>query len=165
MQLIRPGTSLQLLKVEGVTPADAVIGRDGQDQFLAADVTEYHRGVDFATAARVVIAQLKYSVRKPQLAWTVARLVARDGNKKSVLRKLADAYRGFVAGRADGAPATVLRLQLVSNQPAAEALAKLAAYPQAPADKGLRKAWTRLQRASGLPVREFPGFLACLDFS
>lgn len=165
MQLIRPGTSLQLLKVEGVTPVDAVNGRDGQDQFLAADVTEYHGGVDFATAARVVISQLKYSVRKPQRAWTVARLTARDGNKKSVLRKLADAYRGFVAGRGASAPASVLRLQLVSNQPAAELLAKQTSHPQRPADKVLRKAWTRLQQASGLPVREFSDFLTCLDFS
>lgn len=167
MQLIRPGSSLHLLKIEGVTPADAVIGRDGQDQFLAADVTEYYGGADFATAARVVISQLKYSVRKPRRAWTVARLVARDGKKKSVLTKLADAYRGFVAKRSGAVPAKILRLQLVSNQPVAAPLAKLAAlaHPPAPADKKLRQEWTRLQRASGLPSREFPDFLACLDFN
>lgn len=77
LQLIRPGTTLQLVKIEGVTPRDLALAQtiDPEDAFLGVDMTEYHGGTDFRTASHVIVSQLKYSVWNADKPWTIARLL------------------------------------------------------------------------------------------
>ena len=63
--------------------------------------------------------QLKYSTRHPTRSWTASRLCAAGSNKSaSVVRRLADAYKGYVAGARREDVVTKLPIRLISNQPA-----------------------------------------------
>src|SRR2546429_9633983 len=69
--LLDPRSDLQLVRLEGMNPADVP---DEDDQFLGCDLSEYFGSDRLATAERVVLAQLKYSVLHPGARWTAARL-------------------------------------------------------------------------------------------
>jgi hypothetical protein len=188
VQLLAPRAKLRRVVVEGVTPSDGLVG-DGDDLFLGVDFTEYHAGDDFASASAVIVAQLKYSTRHPKREWTASRLcsatrIPTGGRTRvSVIRRLADVYRGFVSQAPRGDVVRKLTIQLVSNQPLSNALAMTLSVAQAylqdigigtavstakllkavPPDE--RIALRKLQEQSGLPSGEFTDFLRILDMS
>jgi hypothetical protein len=100
LALVDPRSDLRLVRLEGLTPADAA---EEDDRFLGVDLSEYYGGEDLLAASRVVVTQLKYSVRHPERRWTAARLVApssrgqgRESRQRaSVLRRLADIFSGL----------------------------------------------------------------------
>lgn len=121
VQLLDPHAKLQRVVMEGVTTADGVAVDN--DLFLGVDFTEYYEGDDFASAAAVVVAQLKYSTRHPNRPWSASRLCAatrRSAQRQgqvSVIRRLADVYKGYLAQAPRKDLLQKLTIQLVSNQP------------------------------------------------
>ncbi|HEX4438014.1 MAG TPA: ATP-binding protein [Solirubrobacteraceae bacterium] len=177
--MLQPGTSLALVVVEGISPMDKAAIERGLLQ--GADLTEYYGGDTFESSDRVLVTQLKYSVRKPSQAWTPARLASRGSRKQpGVVARLAEAFSAFQEGSDRQDVLKRLRLRLVSNQPAHPKLAalmalisdRLRARPQrvnlasllGDLSAGQRRDLLRLHVASGLPKREFTDFLRVLDF-
>ena len=171
LTLVDPRSELQLMRLEGLVPADAP---EADDRFLGVDLSEYYAGEELRTARAVVVTQLKYSVRHPERRWTAARLTARTSRRgASVLRRLADIFAGLV-DEMDGDVQTVVskvRVRLVSNQAAAatliEALSAAQSVltkvpvgtPMARISRTLpaqhRPTITRLQKHSGLQSQLF----------
>ncbi len=182
LALLDPRSALQLVRLEGLNPADA---EEGDDHFLGVDLTEYYGGRTLADAARVATAQLKYSVKHPDRAWTAARLAARPRKGGTpVVRRLAEIFSGLIdEGQGGGGQAAIgkISIQLVSNQPAArDLIAALRSVQEALADlpfdtetsRATRSLTTeakdlivQLQHASGLPSARFSAFLRVLDLS
>lgn len=179
LALLDPTDSLAVVRIEGLSPADA---DEDDDRFLGVDVTEYHDGDSMATASLVVVTQLKYSVRHPNRPWTVARLASPGrGRGASVIRRLGNVFKGLVEqGRVDQAGlVSKLRIQLVSNQPAARELAALLGHAKTVLSdlpvgaktseivqnltSKERTSLLRLHERSGLPSAQFANFLRVLD--
>lgn len=119
VRLLDPASGLRRILVEKVSPRDEHQTLTGEDYFLGVDLSEYYGGDDLQTATRVVASQLKYSTRHPTRAWTASRLCAAGSNKSaSVIRRLADIYKGYVVGSQREEVITKLIIRLISNQPA-----------------------------------------------
>jgi hypothetical protein len=118
VQLLNPRSSLFRVFMEGVSPSDLKVSSD-EDLFLGVDLSEYYGGDDFVTSTRIVVSQLKYSTRHPNKYWTVSRLCeAKNKNKTdSVIKRLADIYKGFLASNTRENLIQKLSIRLVSNQP------------------------------------------------
>lgn len=118
IELLNPASSLRAVKMEGVAVEDTAKLPNAGDRFLAADLTEYYGGAHFAEADRTVIAQLKYSTRKPNEAWTGAKLRKQKGEHNSVIERLQAAYLDLLAA---GHPRVEVQrkvsIRLISNQP------------------------------------------------
>lgn len=150
---------------------------DGDDLFLGVDLIEYFGGESAADATQIVVSQLKYSTLHPERAWSVARLCEgrkhsnRSTDESSVVRRLADAWRGLAARASD------ISVRLVSNQPLDSDLADLMAAAVTAAESVTTFArlmaqvpqhgeeLSRLKTRSGLGSREFVSFLTALDLS
>jgi hypothetical protein len=118
VRLLDPASGLRRVLVEKVSPRDEHPVLAGEDYFLGVDLSEYYGGDDLQTATRVVASQLKYSTRHPTRAWTASRIsAAGSNNSASVIRRLADIYKGYVAGARREEVITKLTIRLVSNQP------------------------------------------------
>lgn len=185
VRLLDQASGLRRMLVEKVSPSDERPPTSGGDYFLGVDLSEYYGGEDFQTATRVVASQLKYSTRHPSRAWTASRLCAAGTNKSaSVIRRLVDIYKGYVAGARREEVVTTLTIRLVSNQPAdvklqaaldaaqkvlgtngtntaqvatANLLKKLSA--------GHRQVIEQLRSRAGLNSTQFTDFLRVLDVS
>ncbi|MGW7307266.1 NACHT domain-containing protein [Streptomyces sp. NPDC054835] len=116
--------TLSVLVVEGLLHVD-----DPEDTYEAADVAEYFGGEDSASAAKVVVSQLKHSTTKPERAWTVSRLCSitqrtskatgePTGAGRALIRDLASVWTRFADARGRQDALRVLTVRLVSNQPA-----------------------------------------------
>ncbi|MFJ2751196.1 AAA family ATPase [Streptomyces sp. NPDC087297] len=116
--------TLSVLAVEGLLHVD-----DPEDTYEAADVAEYFGGEDSATAAAVVVSQLKHSTTKPGTAWTASRLCSitqrtrsltgePTGAGRALIRDLASVWTKFAEARGRQDALRVLTVRLVSNQPA-----------------------------------------------
>lgn len=181
LALVDPRSSLKVVRMEGLAPADA---DENDDQFLGVDVTEYHNGETVAEASLVVVTQLKYSVRHPREKWTTARLATPvRGGGASVIRRLAAVFEGLVEQGGDDRGGVIAKLciRLVSNQPAAKELVTVVDHAKevlsglpvgtrmSDVAKGLtpkeRRSVTRLQERSGLSSTLFADFLRVLDVS
>lgn len=181
LRLLEPDRDLSLVCVEGVSREDEAATAD-PDAFLGVDLTEYYGGTSFDDAVRVIFSQLKYSQRHPDRPWTTARLCekSKEARDRSVIARLSQAFFGFYKGHRRTPVIKRLRIKLVSNRPADQALvqaleaaqswlkdrqapqaARLLAYlPQSSRD-----VVQCLQKASGLGSTAFCDFLRCLDFS
>ena len=114
IDMLRPGTPLRLVELEGITLGDALVV-DDVDSFLAVDHCEYYGGENAVSAKQVHIVQVKYSPLHPGTTWTASRLLREPrGPGSSVLRKLARAFEKPYVARADGRG---IQLKLVTNQP------------------------------------------------
>lgn len=179
VRMVERGSDLWLVKVEGVPRSEEEALGPDRDLFLAVDLAEYHRGDRFASATRVFLWQLKYSTRHPELEWTAARLTATQKGT-SVLRRLADALRGYLRQHPREEVIAKLVIGLVSNRPAnqdlldALRLAKreLGRHGSAPVQTATllrnlpiaaRPILERLRSASGLKSTEFSDFLRVLS--
>ncbi|MFB7829366.1 NACHT domain-containing protein [Streptomyces hydrogenans] len=122
--MIDPLGTLSVLVVEGLLHVD-----DPEDVYEAADVAEYFGGEDAASAAAVVISQLKHSTSKPDKAWTASRLCTvtqrtskltgePTGVGRALIRDLASVWTRFAEARGREDALRVLTVRLVSNQPA-----------------------------------------------
>ncbi len=188
LRLIAPGTDLKLVTLEGLSRVD---GEDDTSQVV--DLAEYYCGDDLASAAVVVVSQLKHSTKHPQKAWTVSRLcktkTRRNTSGKTVSHRslaadLAEMYARFVkAGHQRDMLLHKLQIRLVSNQPAdpdlLEAVAAAARQVRNADGPARRDALLRalspphadviskITDAVGgrLPSEQFCDFLAVLDLS
>lgn len=177
LEMIRPDSPLQRVVMEGVSPND----RSGASHraFLAADITEYHGGENFADATKVIVSQLRYSHRNPSDNWTPAQLAPkRQHREQTTLGKLIDVFLGLCAQYGQDEVLRKLRIRLVSNRPASPRLQSLVKEFQAslpsgsgsssrsviPAlPKNLRRSYDLLLERSGLDEGDFAGFMRILD--
>lgn len=181
LKLLEPGSGLSLLHVEGVSRIDEASASD-KDAFLGVDLTEYYGGSSFNDASRIVFSQLKYSQRHPNKSWTAARLCEKLEGKtdRSVIARLAQAFKGFYDAHSRDAVIERLCIKLVSNRPADDELVEaLKAVKNILSGKAAVQASRlisaipeknqdvikRFQTASALKSAMFCDFLRCLDFS
>ena len=166
LSLLDQDSELTILTVEGLRPEDEA----GQSErnWDGVDCGLYYGAAAIKDCKRIEIEQLKYSSADPDSPWTIARLTTSTAKKanNSVMRRLADAFRGVEAARGTSAGIVI---RLVSNQPVASEVLEIL---QAPAkDSTLAKSsehakdLDRIVEASGLSREAFSTFVGCLDFS
>ena len=166
--LLDQRTTLKSLVVEGLN-ADDEFGTD-PSTWDGVDATLYFGGSTAKDAARVVVAQLKYSGSRPEQPWTLSRLT-RATNKSqdnSVVARLAQTFGGLKRLRPELAHERRLQLRLVSNQPISEEVTEALARISDAGSIGTLSANGGLQRlasASQLNAEEFLLFASVLDFS
>ncbi len=183
VQLLNPRSDLQRVFMEGLSPVDVSASEIDDDFFLGVDLTEYYGGDKFETASRIELSQLKYSTRNPNQAWTTSKLCTAKNNKgtDSVIRRLADIYKGFRTHHSREDVLQKLCIRLVSNQPVAKGLLcalksaqdLLTAIPTPIQSQQLLKQLSEkdrnqiqpFQSRSNLSITEFTDFLRVLDLS
>jgi hypothetical protein len=160
-----------------MNPADVL---DEDDEFLGCDLSEYFGSDRLASAERVVLTQLKYSVLHSTTRWTVARLsAAKRANGASVVKRLAQMFARLGEEIDAKERLSKVTIALVSNQPIDPKLAQaLDAARSALRDRGpgtyagtafaglpatQRDALTKLRDASGLSSGDFTDFVRVLD--
>ena len=182
--LLHPRAELKGLRLEGPPPEERVEVDPTGDKLLGIDLAEYFGGTRFAEASKVVYSQLKYSTRRPNEAWTAARLAQgkRKKHSGSIIHRLAQVYKAYADTFGRDAVLAKLSIQLVSNRPCEEDLAKVLARAQSRlsnhpeqirsadlfdvSEKGDVKRLTVLLNGSMvLNSREFTDFLRVLDLS
>src|SRR4051812_13226614 len=177
LDMLSPQARLRRLVIEGVSPDDQLA--DAESWLHGVDLTEYLDGENFSKASEVAIAQLKYSERKPNRAWTVARLAEKPSRGQPVIRRLGEAFKAFAEAHGREKVLEKLRVRLIGNQPVSESLRKLLADAKgilgsnpkandfatmlAGLDKQQGEQIQRLQGAAGLAKREFTDFVRLLD--
>ena len=166
IRLLHNEDGLEAIAVEGLGSRDEA-GKS-PDTWDGVDCTLYFGGRDANEADRIEIEQLKYSAANPKQSWTVARLIGGTRRDRSVIGRLAKAWKELAASRF---PAPPPRVVLVSNQPvepkvlsavcqaAGSPLTIPTCKPVATAAPELLLAW-----ASGLDVGDFQAFASVLDF-
>jgi hypothetical protein len=166
LSLLDHDSELTCLTVEGLRPED----ESGQSQrnWDGVDCGLYYGATTVKDSTRVEIEQLKYSSADPEKPWTIARLTSSTGKKvnNSVMRRLADAFRGVETARGSSAGVVI---RLVSNQPVApdvgevvQAAAKNGGSAQSPEAK---QDLDRVIEAAGLSGESLLAFVESLDLS
>ena len=166
IRLLHNEDGLEAIAVEGLGSRDEA-GKS-PDTWDGVDCTLYFGGRDANEADRIEIEQLKYSAANPKQSWTVARLIGGTRRDRSVIGRLAKAWKELAASRF---PAPPPRVVLVSNQPVEpkvlSAVRQAAGSPLTiPTCKPVATAAPelRLAYASGLDVGDFQAFASVLDF-
>ena len=166
IRLLLNEDGLEAIAVEGLGSSDEA-GKS-PDTWDGVDCTLYFGGRNANEADKIKIEQLKYSAANPNQSWTVARLIGGTRRDRSVIGRLAKAWKELAASRF---PAPPPRVVLVSNQPVdpgvRSAVRQAAEWPLtiptrqpvATEVPELRLAW-----ASGLDVDGFQAFASVLDF-
>lgn len=115
VDMLKPESKLNAVVVEGPTWDDSVTIED-QTLLYSIDISEYYGGVNFQDAKRVIFSQLKYSAYLPDKEWNLSRLcLASDNrNSNSIIRRMADTYKGFA--KLHGDISNKVLIKLVSNQ-------------------------------------------------
>jgi hypothetical protein len=178
MCLLARTSGLERLRLEGFSPDEPV--SSSSDLLLGADVVEYYGGGSFATATTIVISQLKYSHRHPEVAWTAARLCAPSRpNGPSVISRLGELYQAVRGAHTRREAIEKLRVTMVSNQPASpgllaaiDAARRVLAAAKRPISTetlvgqlptGAGSHIRRLAHGTSLETKAFPDFLRVLD--
>lgn len=172
IRLLSEENGLLALTVEGVPASDEAA--TNSDAWEGVDCALFFGGRNGSEATRVEIEQLKYSAANPNAPWTVARLIAGKSRDKSVIARLAKAWKTMKDLRHPkglAAPETVL----VSNQPVtpdvltafenAKTSPKISTLP-ARKTKPAKKETPELElaKASGLTPDEFQTFAQTIRF-
>ena len=166
IRLLTNEGNLNAIVVEGLARVDEAGA--AEDTWDGVDCTIYFGGSNATSASHVVLEQLKYSAAAPDSVWTVARLVGGARRDRSVLARLAKAWKGLKELRANGsAPGAVL----ISNQPIdpevisafARAASKLLTVPKRK-PKDTVAAEAKLAYAAGLNPADFKAFSAAIGF-
>jgi hypothetical protein len=180
VDLLDPSSKLERVRLEGFSPSEPASA--SADLLLGADLTEYYGGGSFSSAEKVVVSQLKYSHRRPDRAWTAARMTtATSASGHSVISRLAELYVAVKGNHSRAEAIRKLRLRLVSNQPAAPSLVaaldgaqnliRLSKHSLATDEllnllpQDASKKIGRLREHAGLAGDEFLDFLRLLDLS
>src|SRR2546430_1943368 len=175
--LLDPRSGLRLVRLEGMNPADVP---DEDDQFLGCDLSEYFGSDRLATAERVVLTQLKYSVLHPGTRGTAARLnTSERATGASVVKRLAQLFARLGEEIDAEERLSKVTIALVSNQPIDPELEQaLDAARGALRDRGpgtyagiafarlpvkRRDLLDKLRHASGLSSGDFTDFVRVLD--
>jgi hypothetical protein len=165
LELLDPSSGINAVTVEGVATEAEESNRAIWD---GVDCALYFGGQSLESAARIDIAQHKYSSTDPDKDWTVARLTynnKKDGNN-SALRRLADAFIGAKKMMQANAE---LRVRFISNQNVAgevlDAISAIIAPPPSELDSKLASNVQKIKSAAGLDGDYLSAFLRCLDFS
>lgn len=172
IRLLEPDSMLESITLEGLRTEDEV-GVEGT-RWLGVDCGLYYRSETDGSSLCLDAQQLKYSGADSQRAWTVARMASGKGPRSkgagSVIRRLADVYRGWVLDSKNGA--ATLTVSLVTNQPIADDLKKAIAKARNGVPKEYSKRLDadptplhRLVKASGLTPAQFTSFAARLELS
>ena len=169
LELLRPGTHLTAVGVEGVR-IEATAQTTDNPTWDGVDCALYYGGTSLETADRVEFVQLKYSAANPEKVWSVSRLIestAKKGNN-SVIRRLADDYMSAKARMKQGVPLTI---RLVSNQKISTDLRNAieerwsGSIKKANIDQQIKSSLQGLIKASGIAENEFQSFLEILDLN
>lgn len=165
IRLLQNESGLEALAVEGLAALDEAHSK--QDTWDGVDCTLYFRGRSAREASGVILQQLKYSAAAPETPWTVARLVGGTRRDRSVIARLAKAWKGLRDQRGNRDQG----VHLISNQPidpeVISAFAHTAAAPVKCPDRKPRlsaPAESRLAYAAGLSVDDFQAFSASIRF-
>jgi len=166
LALLERRTGLSAVSLEGVDPQ----GEAGTETTWAGVDCALYYGSDTVTGAtRIEIEQLKYSGSDPQAPWTIASLTktTRATGNNSILRRLADAFRGLADQRGGSANGVILRL--VSNRPVdphvVDVLRSAATPPKRKLQAGTLSERDQLIQASGLTDALFSPFAEALDLT
>ncbi|MBU0525851.1 MAG: hypothetical protein KJ643_26805 [Gammaproteobacteria bacterium] len=131
------------------------------------DCTLYYEGRDGLTASRVVLEQLKYSAANPKSNWSVARLIGGTRRERSVIARLAKAWKGLAETRDQ----SQTEAALVSNQKIdAEVISAFATLASKKIEipktkpRTTASAYKRLAYAIGLTAEELQSFAAAIRF-
>lgn len=174
---------LKAVAIEGLTNADEQVMTGHGDVLLGVDLTEYYGSDSFKTADSVIVSQLKYSTRNPNLNWTTAAICKgkKHAWRGSIVHRLASFYSGFRLDHARDKILQKLTLKLVSNRPASTEL--VAALSEAQEllykrqgktnvavllkelSQSSKKIIQKISGASGLKSQEFCDFLRIFDLS
>jgi hypothetical protein len=172
---------LKRISIEGLDYADKAIEDPDGDICLGVDLTEYYGGKDVKSAKRVIISQLKYSTRHPNLEWTASRVCAgRKGTSGSIIHRLATLFKGLSVKTDRKVILKKLKIKLVSNRPASSSLLqainavqKILSTNPVLTNASLKKLLDskqvieikKIEKASLLKGQQFVDFLRVLDFS
>lgn len=166
IRLLANEDDLEAITVEGLTAEDEAGA--SPDTWDGIDCAEYFGGRSAATATRVRLEQLKYSAANPTTPWTIARLVAGGRREKSVIARLAKAWKALRDQRPDASAPEVV---LISNQPLAEEVVETVTLASAARIKTTTRkptttsaATLRLAYATGLNSEDFQEFARSLRF-
>ncbi len=174
---------LQAITVEGIPLIDKQRINPYGDKLLGVDIAEYFGGADFITARRVTISQLKYSTRRADENWTIAKIIS--GKKKrsfdgSILHRLSTIYKAHLDKFGRGLVLEKMKFKLISNRPFNQSQSRFISEVQQYLTKnGLNVALKNLiatfpnnlseiqnlLKASKLKDKEFIDFLILLDIS
>ncbi|WP_293678298.1 hypothetical protein, partial [uncultured Phenylobacterium sp.] len=165
--MLEADSDLAGITLEGLRVSDEA-GVEGS-RWLGVDCGLYYRGDN---GAWLDAQQLKYSGADPKRSWTVARVSAAKGGGStgsgSVIRRLADVYRGWVIEKKN-APQS-FTVSLVTNQPISTDLQRAISLAKkgVPAEYSKRLGKNapplhRLVKASGLTPTQFGSFAARLE--
>jgi hypothetical protein len=118
---------LKAIAVENLSGEDNIYTGAEPAMFLGVDLTEYFGGVSIDTANTIIISQLKYSTRDPNLNWTLGNICTgkKTGHNGSIIHRLGSIYAGLVKKIDPKALGAKLRIHLVSNRPAGQELRDL----------------------------------------
>lgn len=119
LEILKPNSELTAISVEGPTWEDSIQVED-EENLYSIDIAEYYRGDNFERAEQVIFSQLKYSFYQMKKPWTASNLCAGTNSSNSIIRRLADTYRGFYERY--GNVQQKLTLRLVSNRKLQEEL-------------------------------------------
>lgn len=173
---------LKSVAVENLDPVDSnEIDRDG-DILLGVDLTEYYGGERFTNAKRVIVSQLKYSTRHPELEWTASKITTgKKAQSGSIIHRLGTIYDGFTKQYPRAKILEKLQLKLVSNRPVSPLVISIVEKAKLTVEKkvnpvpvqNFKKLLTVKERhevdkffkAAKLKGTSFVDFLSLLDFS
>lgn len=166
IRLLSNDDNLHALAVEGLAASDEAGA--SKDTWDGVDCTLYFGGSNAGAARHVVIEQLKYSAAAPKVAWTVARLIWEGRRGRSVIARLAKAWKGLAELRPSDCPPGAV---IISNQPVdpdvisafARAAASRLIVPKTKPRK-TAPAEAKLAYATQLNAAEFQAFSAAIFF-
>lgn len=109
---------LKSIAIENLDSGDANdLDPDG-DLLLGVDMTEYFGGIKLENSDKVVVSQLKYSTRHPDLEWTAARLCqGKKGVNGSIIHRFSAIFQAFLDSYDNDEVVRKLKIKLVSNRP------------------------------------------------
>lgn len=178
IEMLKPDNKLDAVVVEGTALEDSIM-IENQSFLYSIDMTEYYGGESLHTANKVVFLQFKYSAYLPEKKWNLTRICASSDEKQSnsVIRRMADTYKGFSEQHIDILGKIVLKL--VSNQALAQDLREsIRECKEILSKKPYKRTAVLINRlkehhkeiikkiykTSGLLSEQFIGFVQVLDF-
>lgn len=157
-QLLWPEAKLTAIAVEGISPSDQAGA--SKSTVEVADLTFYYDGrPNFKDAARITIAQFKYSIAYQNKDF-------RASHAKKTVKKFGVTYRSFKRKYGAQAVEEKLEFQIVTNQPISESLLRaIKATATGSSIRGDVKAQAeQFKAASGLSGKPLAAFARKLKF-
>ena len=113
LEILKPNGELTAISVEGPAWEDSINIAEEQ-KLYSIDLAEYYGGNSFEHANKIVFSQLKYSAYQMDKPWTASNLCSGTNDNNSIIRRLADTYKGFCE-KYDNVNSKLI-MKLVSNR-------------------------------------------------